>query len=111
MVVSIENYRRLTEELPSFKEFLLAAPDLNGRDHPRGVTCATSTSKLRQWGAAPFWEWAGKQGEIVPPSSTRTSGRWSVNEAIRSGRSSEGWDYFGPNPDGTEVRRRDRHHF
>ena len=28
VVVSIEDYRRLTEELPSFKEFLLAAPDL-----------------------------------------------------------------------------------
>jgi prevent-host-death family protein len=27
VVVSIEDYRRLTEELPSFKEFLLAAPD------------------------------------------------------------------------------------
>jgi prevent-host-death family protein len=36
VVVSIEDYRRLTEELPSFKEFLLAAPDLDGRDHPRG---------------------------------------------------------------------------
>jgi prevent-host-death family protein len=29
VVVSIEDYRRLTEELPSFKEFLLAAPDLD----------------------------------------------------------------------------------
>jgi prevent-host-death family protein len=28
VVVSIEDYRRLTDELPSFKEFLLAAPDL-----------------------------------------------------------------------------------
>ena len=29
VVVGIEEYRRLTEELPSFKEFLLAAPDLD----------------------------------------------------------------------------------
>jgi prevent-host-death family protein len=29
VVVSIEEYRRLTDELPSFKEFLLAAPDLD----------------------------------------------------------------------------------
>jgi PHD/YefM family antitoxin component YafN of YafNO toxin-antitoxin module len=29
VVVSIEDYRRLTDELPSFKEFLLAAPDLD----------------------------------------------------------------------------------
>jgi antitoxin Phd len=37
VVVSIEEYRRLTEELPSFKEFLLAAPDLDalGIDRPR----------------------------------------------------------------------------
>jgi antitoxin Phd len=28
VVVSIEEYRRLTDELPSFKEFLLAAPNL-----------------------------------------------------------------------------------
>jgi hypothetical protein len=26
VVVSIEEYRRLTDELPSFKEFLVAAP-------------------------------------------------------------------------------------
>jgi prevent-host-death family protein len=37
VVVSIEDYRRLTEELPSFKEFLLAAPDLDalGIERPR----------------------------------------------------------------------------
>jgi hypothetical protein len=28
VVVSIDDYRRLTEELPGLKEFLLAAPDL-----------------------------------------------------------------------------------
>jgi prevent-host-death family protein len=28
VVVSIEEYRRLTDSLPSFKELLLAAPDL-----------------------------------------------------------------------------------
>jgi antitoxin Phd len=35
VVVSIEDYRRLTEELPSFKEFLLAAPDLDALDIER----------------------------------------------------------------------------
>jgi antitoxin Phd len=35
VVVSIEDYRRLTEELPSFKEFLLAAPDLDALDIDR----------------------------------------------------------------------------
>ena len=29
VVVSIEEYRRLTGKLPSFKQFLLAAPDLD----------------------------------------------------------------------------------
>ena len=29
VVVSIEDYRRLTDELPSFKKFLLTAPDLD----------------------------------------------------------------------------------
>jgi hypothetical protein len=29
VVVSVEEYRRLTEDQPSFKEFLLAAPDLD----------------------------------------------------------------------------------
>ena len=32
VVVSIEEYRRLTDDLPSFKEFLLAAPDLEALD-------------------------------------------------------------------------------
>jgi prevent-host-death family protein len=35
VVVSIEDYRRLTEELPSFKEFLLAAPDLDALEIER----------------------------------------------------------------------------
>ena len=37
VVVSIEEYRQLTGELPSFKEFLLAAPDLDALaiDRPR----------------------------------------------------------------------------
>ena len=35
MVVSIEDYRRLTEELPSFKELLLAAPDLDALEISR----------------------------------------------------------------------------
>jgi antitoxin Phd len=37
VIVSIEEYRRLTDELPSFKEFLLAAPDLDALeiDRPR----------------------------------------------------------------------------
>jgi prevent-host-death family protein len=35
VVVSIEEYRRLTDELPSFKDFLLAAPDLEALDVDR----------------------------------------------------------------------------
>jgi prevent-host-death family protein len=35
VVVSIEDYRRLTEALPSFKEFLLAAPDLDALEIER----------------------------------------------------------------------------
>ena len=35
VVVSIEDYRRLTDELPSFKEFLLAAPDLDALEIQR----------------------------------------------------------------------------
>ena len=35
VVVSIEEYRRLTDQLPSFKEFLLAAPDLDALDMDR----------------------------------------------------------------------------
>jgi hypothetical protein len=35
VVVSIEEYRRLTDELPSFKEFLLAAPDLDALEIDR----------------------------------------------------------------------------
>jgi hypothetical protein len=32
VVVSIEEYRRLTDDLPSFKDLLLAAPDLEALD-------------------------------------------------------------------------------
>ena len=35
VVVGIEEYRRLTDELPSFKDFLLAAPDLDTLDIER----------------------------------------------------------------------------
>ena len=35
VIVSIEEYRRLTNELPSFKEFLLAAPDLDALEIER----------------------------------------------------------------------------
>jgi prevent-host-death family protein len=35
VVVSIEEYRRLTDELPSFKDFLLAAPGLDALDMDR----------------------------------------------------------------------------
>jgi prevent-host-death family protein len=35
VVVSIEEYRRLTDELPSFKDFLLAAPDLEALEIDR----------------------------------------------------------------------------
>ena len=35
VVVSIEEYRRLTDELPNFKQFLLAAPDLDALEIDR----------------------------------------------------------------------------
>ena len=35
VIVSIEEYRRLTGELPSFKEFLFAAPDLDALEIDR----------------------------------------------------------------------------
>jgi hypothetical protein len=35
VVVSIEEYRRLTDDQPSFKEFLLAAPDLDALELSR----------------------------------------------------------------------------
>jgi prevent-host-death family protein len=35
VVVSIEEYRRLTDDQPSFKEFLLAAPDLTALELSR----------------------------------------------------------------------------
>jgi prevent-host-death family protein len=35
VVVSIEEYRRLAEQPPSFKEFLLAAPDLDALEIDR----------------------------------------------------------------------------
>ena len=35
VVVSIEEYRRLTHDLPSFKDLLLAAPDLEALDLSR----------------------------------------------------------------------------
>ena len=35
VVVSIEEYRRLTDELPSFKQFLLAALDLDALEIDR----------------------------------------------------------------------------
>ena len=40
VVVSIEEYRRLTDELPSFKDFLLAAPDLDALDMDRSPELA-----------------------------------------------------------------------
>jgi prevent-host-death family protein len=35
VIVSIEEYRRLTDDLPSFKELLLAAPDLDALEISR----------------------------------------------------------------------------
>ena len=35
MVVRIEEYRRLTDDLPSFKDLLLAAPDLDALEISR----------------------------------------------------------------------------
>ena len=53
VVVSIEEYRRLTEELPSFKEFLLAAPDLDALDLDRSRERARVVELIPPTVAAP----------------------------------------------------------
>lgn len=69
---------------------------------PAGELCDFPV-ELRQWGAVPFWEWVDSSGRIVhavanPDLRSRFSGNgrsfWSIDE---------GWDYFWPNPDGTEF--------
>jgi hypothetical protein len=69
---------------------------------PAGDLCDFAV-EFRNWGAAPFWEWTNKQGEIVHAVvNPDVRSKWSAN-----GRSfwtiDEGWDYFWPNPDGTEF--------
>jgi prevent-host-death family protein len=55
VVVSIEEYRRLTDELPSFKELLLAAPDLD----------ALEISRSRE---------PARVVELAPPADARPDG-------------------------------------
>ena len=69
---------------------------------PAGDLCDFDV-EFRNWGATPFWEWTDKQGEVVHAvANPDVRSRWSAN-----GRSfwtiDEGWDYFWPNPDGTEF--------
>jgi PHD/YefM family antitoxin component YafN of YafNO toxin-antitoxin module len=53
VVVSIEEYRRLTDELPSFKDFLLAAPDLDALDIDRSRERARVVELTRPAGDTP----------------------------------------------------------
>ena len=53
VVVSIEEYRRLTDELPSFKDFLLAAPDLDALDIERPREQARVVELTRPAGDTP----------------------------------------------------------
>ena len=69
---------------------------------PAGDLCDFAV-ELRNWGATPFWEWTNKQGEVVHAvANPDVRSKWSAN-----GRSfwtiDEGWDFFWPNPDGTEF--------
>jgi hypothetical protein len=69
---------------------------------PAGDLCDFAV-EFRNWGATPFWEWTNKQGEIVHAvANPDVRSKWSAN-----GRSfwtiDEGWDFFWPNPDGTEF--------
>jgi hypothetical protein len=69
---------------------------------PAGDLCDFPV-KIRQWGKRPFWEWFDKRGEVIhavanPDLRSKFSGNgrsfWTIDE---------GWDYFWPNPDGTEF--------
>jgi prevent-host-death family protein len=53
VVVSIEEYRRLTDELPSFTDFLLAAPDLDALDIDRSPARARVVELTRPAGDTP----------------------------------------------------------
>jgi hypothetical protein len=69
---------------------------------PAGEWCDFPV-KIRQWGTVPFWEWFDRDGNIVHAvANPDLRSRFSAN-----GRSfwtiDEGWDYFWPNPDGTEF--------
>jgi hypothetical protein len=77
---------------------------------PAGDLCDFAVN-IRTWGATPFWEWTDRSGQIVhavanPDLRTRFSanGRsfWTIDE---------GWDFFWPNPDGTEFIEGTATHF
>ncbi len=69
---------------------------------PAGGLCDFAVD-VRTWGSVPFWEWTDGSGQIIHAvSNPDLRSRFSAN-----GRSfwtiDEGWDYFWPNPDGTEF--------
>jgi hypothetical protein len=77
---------------------------------PAGELCDFAVN-VRTWGATPFWEWTDRSGQIVhavanPDLRTKFSanGRsfWTIDE---------GWDFFWPNPDGTEFIEGTATHF
>ena len=77
---------------------------------PAGDLCDFAVN-VRTWGATPFWEWTDRSGQIVhavanPDLRTKFSanGRsfWTIDE---------GWDFFWPNPDGTEFIEGTATHF
>jgi hypothetical protein len=66
---------------------------------------------VRTWGATPFWEWTDRSGRIVHAvANPDLRSKFSAN-----GRSfwtiDEGWDFFWPNPDGTEFIEGTATHF
>ena len=77
---------------------------------PAGDLCNFAVN-VRTWGATPFWEWTDRSGQIVPAvanpdlrtkfSANRRS-FWTIDE---------GWDFFWPNPDGTEFIEGTATHF
>jgi hypothetical protein len=77
---------------------------------PAGDLCDFAVN-VRTWGATPFWEWTDRSGEIVHAvANPDLRSKFSAN-----GRSfwtiDEGWDFFWPNPDGTEFIEGTATHF
>jgi hypothetical protein len=77
---------------------------------PAGDLCDFAVN-IRTWGATPFWEWTDRSGEIVHAvANPDLRSKFSAN-----GRSfwtiDEGWDFFWPNPDGTEFIEGTATHF